>query len=173
MTVTEHDFEAQMRYLKEHNYHVISMKSFFEFLEFKRQIPEKSVVISIDDGWRSVYTIAYPILQKYGYPATLFIYTDLIDGKGNHLDWSAIKIMSENQIDMQCHTLSHRYLTKRKPGESYFEYAQEIEQELKTSAKIIQSKPDKKLICLPTHTEKPTIWSLHIPTKMDFAVRLL
>lgn len=145
MTVVESNFEAQMRYLKEHDYHVISMASFMEFLDFQRQIPKRSVVITIDDGWRSFYTIAYPILKRYGYPATLFIYTDLIDGKGNHLDWAAIKEMSKNQIEMQCHTKTHRYLTKRKPGESYLMYVQGIESELNQSRKIIESNIGKKV----------------------------
>ena len=145
MTVTASEFEAQMRYLKEHDYHVISMKSFFEFLDFKRQIPKKSVLIAIDDGWRSFYTLAYPILKKYGYPATLFIYTDLIDGTGNHLNWAAVKEMSKNQIEMQCHTLSHRYLTKRKSDESYLMYVSEVENELNHSASIIETKIDKKV----------------------------
>lgn len=145
MTVTASEFEAQMRYLKDHDYHVISMKSFFEFLDFKRQIPKKSVLIAIDDGWRSFYTLAYPILKKYGYPATLFIYTGLIDGEKNHLNWAEIKEMSKHQIEMQCHTRSHRYLTKRKSGESYLMYVNEIENELNHSASIIEAKINKKV----------------------------
>ncbi len=145
MTVRQNDFEQQMRYLKENGYHVISMKEFFDFLEFKQQIPEKSVLITIDDGWMHFYTIAYPILKKYDYPATLFVYTDLIDGRGNHLSWQAIEEMADNRIDMQCHTLSHRYLNKRKPGENYLEYALEIERELKESAALIESKTGVKV----------------------------
>jgi peptidoglycan/xylan/chitin deacetylase (PgdA/CDA1 family) len=145
MTVLKSDFEQQMRYLREHDYHVISMKDFLAFLEFKQQIPEKSVLITVDDGWKAFYTIAYPILKKYNYPATLFVYTDLIDGRGSHLSWQQIKKMSENRIEMQCHTLSHRYLNKRKPGENYLQYAQEIERELKESAELIESKTGKKV----------------------------
>jgi peptidoglycan/xylan/chitin deacetylase (PgdA/CDA1 family) len=64
MTVREADFEAQMRFLRENGYRVIPLEDLFEFLQFRRQIPARSVVITFDDGWRSVYDIAWPILKK-------------------------------------------------------------------------------------------------------------
>ncbi len=53
MTVTQAAFEEQMKLLKEKGYRVITLDQFLDFLEFKSQIPKKSVVITIDDGWRS------------------------------------------------------------------------------------------------------------------------
>jgi len=69
-------FDMQMDYLKENGYRVVSMKELLDFLNYRQALPKRSVIISIDDGYRSVYNIAYPILKKYGYSATLFIYID-------------------------------------------------------------------------------------------------
>jgi len=80
MIVSRESFEAQMRLLKEKGYQVVSLEQLFAFLEFRGQLPEKAVAITIDDGWRSAYDIAFPILRKYGYPATIFVYTQLITG---------------------------------------------------------------------------------------------
>ena len=72
-------FDEQMAYLKNHGYRVISMGELIGFLQLEQAIPEKAVVITIDDGYRSTYDIAFPILQKYGFTAALFIYTDFVD----------------------------------------------------------------------------------------------
>jgi peptidoglycan/xylan/chitin deacetylase (PgdA/CDA1 family) len=142
-TVTEKAFEEQMRFLKTNGYHVITMDQFFEFIEFKRQIPSKSVVITIDDGWRSFYEIGFPILKKYGYPATLFVYTDFIFGNSKSLmDWNALREMVKNDIDIQSHTKTHRYLDRRTGTESYRDYFEAVKKELIESAAIIKKNLD-------------------------------
>jgi hypothetical protein len=113
MTVTETAFEEQMRFLKQNGYRVITMKEFFDFLDFKRPIPRKSVVITIDDGWRSAYDIALPILKRYGYPATLFVYTDLIMRSNKTLTWEHVSELAGSGImTIQCHTKTHRNLVE-------------------------------------------------------------
>jgi peptidoglycan/xylan/chitin deacetylase (PgdA/CDA1 family) len=102
-------FESQMDYLKRHGFRVITMDNLLDFLDFKTQIPEKSVVITIDGGWKSTYDIAYPILKKYRYPATLFLRTDVI-GKKKGLSWHQVRELSENGVDIQCGTNSHHDL---------------------------------------------------------------
>lgn len=144
MTVTTEDFEKQMRFLKDNGYSVITMDQLFDFLEFSTQIPKKSVVITIDDGWRSAYEFAFPILKKYGYPATLFIYTDLITGSKKTLNWDMIREMSENGLDIQCHTKTHRNLTEIGKGEPFSEYFKTIVKELTDSARIIKAKVNRE-----------------------------
>jgi peptidoglycan/xylan/chitin deacetylase (PgdA/CDA1 family) len=135
-TVRESDFEEQMRYLRENGYRVLTMDEFFDFLDFNRIIPPKSVVITIDEDWHSTYDIAFPILKKYGYPATLFLYTDIIRDKS--ADWNRITEMSRNGIDVQCHTKTHRNLDKRNSVESFREYFESVKKELAESAEIIR-----------------------------------
>jgi len=137
MTVTEKAFEEQMRFLKQQGYRVISMNEFFNFLELKSPIPKKSVVITIDDGWRSTYEIAFPILKKYGYPATLFVYTDLISPNDETLGWDLIRKMAQGGIDVQGHTKTHRKL-ERSGQESLREFFEAVKRELTESAKIIK-----------------------------------
>lgn len=138
MTVRESAFEEQMRFLRQNGYRVISMDEFFDFLNFNHQVPKKSVVITIDDGWRPTYDIAFPILKKYGYPATLFVYTDLITPNGKTLNWDLIREMSKSGIDIQCHTKTHRNLARRSAQESFREYFEALKNELTESARIIK-----------------------------------
>jgi hypothetical protein len=116
MTVSRESFEAQMRLLKEQGYRVVTLDQLLEFLEFRGQLPEKAVAITIDDGWRSMYDIAFPILKKYGYPATLFVYTKLVTGGAKALSWDQIREMAAQGLDVQCHTLTHRNLAIQEGG---------------------------------------------------------
>ncbi len=143
MMVKKDTFEQQMRYLKENHYHVITLDEFFDFLEFRRQIPKKSVVITFDDGWQGVYSIAYPILQKYGFPATLFVYTDLINGNRKTLNWAEVAELDRGGIDVQCHTKSHRNLIKIQDQESLEMYVNDIKNEISQSSRIIKEKLNK------------------------------
>jgi peptidoglycan/xylan/chitin deacetylase (PgdA/CDA1 family) len=138
-TVTEKAFEEQMKFLRANGYRVITLDAFFDFLELKRQIPPKSVVVTADDGWRSFYEIAYPILKRYGYPATIFVYTDFIlNNSKSHLDWDDLREMNRNGIDIQSHTKTHRYLDRRLSSESHKEYFEAIKKELVESARVIK-----------------------------------
>ena len=130
LSISQEMFEQQMRFLKEGGYRVISMDQLFDFLEFKRAIPPKSVVITIDDGWLSAHEIAFPILKKYGYSATLFVYTDIISNSSKTLSWNLLQEMTTEGIDVQCHTKSHRKLTLPGKKESFKDYFQNLEKEL-------------------------------------------
>ncbi len=145
MTVRERDFEQQMRYLKEHGYRVISLDEFADFLEFREPIPPKSVVITFDDGWRSTYDIAFPILKRYGFPATLFVYTDLISGSGQTLSWDQVRDLSRNGFDIQAHSRTHRYLDRLEEGESFPHYFESVRNELEESGRILERQLGRKV----------------------------
>ena len=145
MTVTKAAFEEQMKLLRDKGYRVISMDQLFDFLDFTAQIPKKSVVITIDDGWRSAYDIALPILKEYGYPATLFVYTDLIVGSQKTLSWELVQELAKNGIDIQGHTKTHRDLTLMDKKESFTEYFEAIAKELSASARLIKAKVGKDI----------------------------
>jgi peptidoglycan/xylan/chitin deacetylase (PgdA/CDA1 family) len=88
---------------------------------------EPVVVITFDDGFRSVYQDAFPVLERYGFPATVFLVTDYC-GKANSwpgqpiyiernalLEWGEIKEMSTKGITFGSHTRTHPDLTKISP----------------------------------------------------------
>lgn len=65
-------FENQLKYLKENNYMTLKMKDLEYYMDGKVQIPEKSVVLTIDDGNSTIYSLAYPIIEKYKANVTVF-----------------------------------------------------------------------------------------------------
>jgi peptidoglycan/xylan/chitin deacetylase (PgdA/CDA1 family) len=137
MTIRKEDFEAQMNYLKVNGYKVVPLSRVLNLFNGK-ELPKKSVVITIDDGWGSTYRIAYPVLRKYGYPFTLFVQTDLINKAYKTLDWPKIReMMKTSNITVGCHTKAHRDLSQPKPGESYKKYYASIKRELSAAKRII------------------------------------
>jgi len=150
VSVTEKAFEEQMRYLKDNGYHVITLDELFDFIDFKRDIPGRSVVITMDDGWRSAYDIGYPILKKYGFPSTMFIYTNFV-GSGQAVSWNMLREMARNGVDIECHTVTHRYLDRRIGNESFHEYFEAIKKELTESSRIIKQHvgTDVKYVAYP------------------------
>ncbi len=147
IAITQDDFKAQMKYLKENGYHVITLDQLLGFLDYQEQIPEKSVAITFDDGWISVYDIAFPILKEYGFPATIFIYTDFIGG-GKAMSWKQIKELSEAGFDIQCQTKTHRNLTVLKKKGSFKKYFNSLEMEISYPKKLIKKKLNKECKCL-------------------------
>lgn len=140
LNVTPAAFEAQMEYLARNGYAVISMKRLARFLEGKEGLPEKSVVITIDDGYRSTFEIAYPILRKFGFPATVFLYTDFV-GASDAMTWAQMKEMSAGGlIEIQPHSKSHANLTLRLPGETDARYRERIRREVDAPVAVIRDR---------------------------------
>lgn len=144
MTVSREAFESQMNLLRERGFRVVTLDQLFDFMEYRAQLPEKSVVITIDDGWRSTYDIAMPILKKYGFPATIFVYTQLITGGAKTLSWEQLREMAEQGIDVQAHTATHRNLLLQKDKETAEEYLASLQRELLESSRIIEQKFGKR-----------------------------
>lgn len=141
-------FERQMRYLKENGYHVVTADELSAFLEYRRGLPQKSVLITMDDGYRSVYNIAYPILQKYGYTATLFVYTSFVGVSRMAITWNQLKEMKASGFTIGSHTINHSDLTRPKEGESEQAHLARVKEELYGSKKIIDRKLGQETLFL-------------------------
>jgi len=102
------------------------------------------VVITFDDGWRSMYDTVYPILKKYNFLATLFVYTDFIGKSKNALNWKQVQELSDNGFSIQCHTKSHRNLNKLNINESFEDYFKNLQQEIIHSKNLINKKINKE-----------------------------
>jgi peptidoglycan/xylan/chitin deacetylase (PgdA/CDA1 family) len=147
MVVTPEDFDKQMAYLKKNGYRVIPLTHIHAFLKGETALPQRAVVITIDDGYRSSYDIAYPILKKYGFPATLFVYSNFI-GSRDGLGWAHIKDMIRSGlVDIQPHSKSHLSLTRRLIDESDEAYRRRVDEEIKIPGQRI-----KQMLGLPLHT---------------------
>ena len=130
-------FDQQMNYLATHGYSVISLSELLEGIS-NQILPANPVVITIDDGYKSTYTLAYPILKKYHFPATFFIYTDFIEKNKYSLTWKELREMEAHGIEIGSHTLSHCNLLKIGEEETQTQYLNRIRKEIILSKKILE-----------------------------------
>ena len=135
------DFEAQMQALKDSGITVISMADFLAWRRGEKGIPQKSALISIDDGYLSGYNLAWPILKKFGYPFTMFIYTDYVKGGpksgGQSISWDQLAEMRDAGVDIESHTLSHPSLNARR-GKTEEQYLAWLKSEIIGSKEILE-----------------------------------
>jgi len=112
--ITPAAFEAQMKELKDKGITVISMQDLLAWKRSEKSIPPRCAVITFDDGWKSQYEVAWPILKKFGYPVTLFLYTEGVRGGslggGEAITWEQLADMRDNGVDIQAHTATHQDL---------------------------------------------------------------
>jgi peptidoglycan/xylan/chitin deacetylase (PgdA/CDA1 family) len=110
-------FEQQMKELKDKNIPVIPMQDFLAWKRGEKSIPPKSVIITLDDGWITQYTIAWPILKKYEFPFTMFVYTEGLRPGGHFagggmMSWDQLAEMRDAGVDIQAHSVTHQDLRK-------------------------------------------------------------
>jgi peptidoglycan/xylan/chitin deacetylase (PgdA/CDA1 family) len=115
-------FAWQMGWLHEQGYQVIPLSRLVTCLRNHESPPDRSVVITFDDGFVSVYTAAFPNLARYGFPATVFVVPDYCSKRNDWpsqpagiprlalMSWAQIREMSRHGIEFGAHTASHPFL---------------------------------------------------------------
>lgn len=135
IAISIEDFDRQMTFLHQHGYTCITPDQLLTSIQTNIPLPDKSVLITFDDGYQNVYTNAFPILKKYGFTATVFIVTDVVGNDKWYLTWEQVKEMREAGLVFGSHTLSHVDLTSVFPAEALFQLEKSkdgIEWRLKT-----------------------------------------
>lgn len=138
MIVTRDSFAAQLEYLANNGYTVVRLSQVLDFLQGTGRLPKKAVVITFDDGSASVYQYAYPLLKKHNFPATVFLYTDVIGGRDS-LAWPQIREMQQSGlVDFQSHSKTHSNLAIRLENESEQQYRARLDNEIRGARDLIQ-----------------------------------
>lgn len=136
----------QFRFLKQNGFHPITA---FQFMEFQKQpelFPVKPVVLTFDDGNKSHYLHVLPLLKKFGFKATFFVYPNAIVKKSKRLlTWNELLEMDRAGMDIQSHTKSHPFLISTRPIKDQAIYLKWLEVELKGSKAILEEKLQHKV----------------------------
>lgn len=111
-SMTPQRLEAHLQTLKALGFSFLTVSEAVDLMTGRWQgnLPERVVVITVDDGFRSAYTILFPLLKRYGAKATLFIYTDWIGKTRMALTWEQLREMSQSGlVEIASHTVTHAY----------------------------------------------------------------
>lgn len=140
MTVTTPVFESHLEYLRENGYTVIPLRQLVNYYLGHGQLPPpKSVVVTADDGHKSVYTDMFPLIKKYRIPVTLFIYPSAISNASYAMTWDQLREMKKSGlIDIQSHTYWHPNFKKDKRRLSPSAYGKSVDMQLKKSKEKLE-----------------------------------
>ena len=133
--ITPSLLKEHLSYINNCGYTTLSLDQFYNHILHNSPVPEKSILITFDDGYMDNYYYAFPILKEFHMNATIFCITNSLNGN-YYLSESAIKTMYEYGIDIGCHTVSHPNLTLL----SFNEQILEIENSKQCLEKIINNK---------------------------------
>lgn len=137
-------FEQHLDYLESNKFNVISIEQLPELLESGRPLPDRTVIITFDDGYRSVYDTAYPLLKKRKWPFTVFINTKPHDEKNpQYIQWDELRAMAKHNVTIANHTDSHPHLIRRGLGESVKQWRQDRVAQIEFAQKRIKKEIGK------------------------------
>jgi peptidoglycan/xylan/chitin deacetylase (PgdA/CDA1 family) len=120
LSVLPENFDAQMRWLAENNYHTITLTDLYTYLAVGAPLPENPIILTFDDGYVDHYENAFPILQRYGFTGAFFVLAGPADvASPRYLTWEMIAEMSAAGQDVQVHGRAHIDL-RRRSGEFLF-----------------------------------------------------
>jgi peptidoglycan/xylan/chitin deacetylase (PgdA/CDA1 family) len=111
--VSRRGFERQIQYLVAHGYHTVTLDDLHDWQMGRLELPAKSIVLTFDDGEESAYKYVYPVLEKYGLRAALFVVTSRVGTTWNGIqciDWPRLREMQRSGVfDIESHTHDLHY----------------------------------------------------------------
>lgn len=137
-------FDKQLEFLTSGGFNVLPLEQIVKALESGEELPDKTIAITIDDAYRSVYEVAYPRLTKLKFPFTVFIAPKTVDdGISAYMSWQQIREMSAKGVTFANHSLNHDYLVRLKDGESRQDWARRIRSDLEQAQHRLQQELGK------------------------------
>lgn len=113
-SVTPEEFRQHMEYLRDNGFNILPLDEVLAALQEGRELPNKTAALTFDDGYRSVYEVAYPLLKEWGWPFTVFVPSALIGNQpGLYASWDQLREMGRDGAILANHTSNHAYLLDR------------------------------------------------------------
>ena len=130
-------FDAQLDYLQQEGFHIWPLRKLVDALFSGAAVPDKTVALSVDDAYLSVYRNAFPILRGRGLPLTVFVSTDAV-GRGGFMSWEQMREMQAHGVDFANHGASHAHLAHREEGESEATWRSRVRRDIERAERRLQ-----------------------------------
>jgi len=145
-------FRAHLDYIQQAGFKVVDMRQLQSWLQERETLPDKTVVITFDGGYRSVYTAAYPELKRRSWPFTVFVNSKARDEKNPlYMSWDELRDVNRHGAVIGNHSDSHPHLIRRQKYESHQQWQQRREREIVFAEKRIRKEVGRsfKLFAYP------------------------
>ena len=162
-SLSEASFRTHMEYLADNGFTMLPLEDVVSTLQDGGSLPNKTAVITFDDGYTSVYDVAFPILETYQWPFTVFVTSGLVGSNDRlYATWDQLREMGDAGATLANHTISHPYLLERNAGESDEQWLAGVRREIVGAEDMIreQTGQNHKLLAYPYGEYNPRIQEL-------------
>lgn len=146
-------FEAQLDYLQREGFHIWPLRKLLTALDEGTAIPDKTVVLTVDDAYLSVYEKAFPLIQARDLPLTVFVSTVAVDEKHNgYMSWEQMREMQRHGVDFANHSHGHLHLNHRLEGESEAAWLERVSGDIEKAQQRLEKElgvEGKKMLAYP------------------------
>ena len=119
--LSPNEFACQLEYLCKAGFRGVTLTEWSSAMHYRKPLPERSVIITFDDAYRSFSRYAFPLLREFGFPAIVFVpcafvgrlnaWDEGIADQVPILDWDEIRQLAANGVDFGAHTMTHPHMT--------------------------------------------------------------
>lgn len=120
--ISSQDFKSHLEILHQRGFTVLTLGQILDKIKSGESLPQYCAAITVDDAYRSFLTSGWPLLKSFGFPATLFVSTDMVGG-GEYLDWQELKTLRDEGVEIGSHTASHAFLLDHLSDENWEDLA--------------------------------------------------
>ena len=130
-SISPEDFRSHLEYLRDNGFNVVGLDVMVEALRGGEELPERAVAITFDDGYLSIFETAFPMLQSFDFPFTLFLSTGPIDRQSrNYMNWAQVEEMAAAGVLVANHMVEHPHMLDRMESESEAIWVDRLREEL-------------------------------------------
>jgi peptidoglycan/xylan/chitin deacetylase (PgdA/CDA1 family) len=162
-SVTLSQFQAHLDYLKAQQFHVMPLRTVVTALQNGDSLPDKCVSLTVDDAYLSIYSNAFPLLKKLGWPMTVFVNTEGVDkGVDSYMNWDQMREMAEHDFIFENHGHGHIHMIRKTRDESRQAWRDRIVNDIQTAqSRITQELGDApRLFAHPYGEYNPEITAI-------------
>lgn len=140
-SITPDQFAKHLQYLDDNNFKVIALSKLMNAIKQQKTLPDKTVVITFDDAYLDILTNGKPLLDKHGFPFTIFINPSIIEQKTSHfLSWQQLKAMADDGVIIANHGMVHDSLIRIPAGMTVKTWLAKNTKSLLKAEKLIKEK---------------------------------
>ena len=133
-------FEAHLNFLEQQQFNIWPLEKIITQLRGSNPVPDKTIAITMDDAYRSVFSEAFPRLKQRNWPFTVFVSTDYIDKKySNYMSWEQMREMTAHGVSFGNHSANHTHLIRQHKEETQEEWQARIRQDLQKAQQRLET----------------------------------
>lgn len=139
-SISADKFAKHMQFLKDNQFNVVSLSDAIKLVQQGETLPDKSVAISFDDGYKNIYQNGLPILQAFDYPFSVFINTEPVEQNiAAFMDWDELKTLQQHKGELLNHGHSHASMLPE-TGETDAQWKARIKESITRAQSILNEK---------------------------------